>query len=1381
MKRMFRLMMSLLVCILLLQSIPQAFAQPIVSASPTASGIAPEFLNESLFDLRGRAGDAQTWIAGGGYLYWSNCFAAPASIVPNAPQLAATTYLRRWPLSGGSALTLSDVGFCNPNLWAADTSGLYYVLQHGANYNIYRRSTVDPTNAALVYEANSPIVSIALDGGFVYVLRDTILFGYAVYRVPITGGSMGFIGGAGGTSVSNLIAAGDGFYWFADGQLMSMGRDCLGNCIRTLAAENGGQFLTDATLGSVIISGSRHPLWVNGASIRGYRCSFVIGGGSCSNGNGYTAPSDNGDPNNTYRYTPGMLSSDGTFLFWVEEHQRYSPGGGLFPPGFYTTGEGRLMKWRLRSSLVTPDPFDTPQQIACQNCNATYDLRASPTAVANGWVYFSSSRGLSRIRADAPPISWDIAVDGLELTQVIQNMNNDVPMVANKATFARVFGRKLDGPTAMNVRAVLHGSDANGNPLPGSPLQPLNSTQNIMQSNIAMDRSKTASGWLFALPSSWSAAGGATFTAQLDPRGVLNDSNRQNNSRAQAITFTRKAPVCVVAVPVRTSAPAASYNDPGYRRQIDVLRKLYPVSDVWSYHQNDDVAELQARFGIPPWEYGPYELPDDGDKVLQSLWWRDAFSDDPDECDDAGAETHYIGLVHANTPMGNNLGLGRINSAVLYTKLVPASRWGNQDFRDQPFNTLAHELGHNYGRQHINCGSPANTDASYPYNPCMLDSRSLTAASTYFGFEPSLQQVILPNQAQDYMSYGAPYWTSDYTYRALYNRIANRAVQSFAAAGAVIYLSGSVNPGAGTGSLDHAWVFPSNSLSQGMQRKLQQFATTMQLNQVNAQAQSYTIVLFDAAGTELKRETFTPADVADGDPNTAQSFNLAFAAPQAQVARIELRDGSTVLASQQPGNNAPTISILAPAGGESFDNTMTLSWRASDADTSDKLLYTVQYTPDNGRTWQALLTNLPNPGTGDTVSINLRDISDLPASTNTGQIRVAVSDGYNTTLATSQAFSVANHAPEVYISTPASASSFPAGQSVVLQGSAMDIEDGSIGDAALSWTVDGIAIGNGQTAIAAGLAPGNHTASLTARDANGLESSASVNFTIEALAIPLATAPGLDGQCNDTVYEAGSILALQPYADGTQASVQLVRSETDLWLCFSGLKRANGNFASLRIDANNSREATIQADDIEYGFTQDGAVFVRHGSGGREAPAVGSVDSRVNADDNGWSVEARISADTLGGWNHVIGLMLDHNWVHFQGDDYHWPSTSVWNQPSSWASTMLGVMPHLDQVSPNNAAAGSPGILLTLTGSAFQPDATALWNGAARPSTFVSATELQVMVSASDLNAVGTASISVVNSNSIGAASNTLPFFISTKQQEVGSSGWVIFLPAVVK
>lgn len=91
---------------------------------------------------------------------------------------------------------------------------------------------------------------------------------------------------------------------------------------------------------------------------------------------------------------------------------------------------------------------------------------------------------------------------------------------------------------------------------------------------------------------------------------------------------------------------------------------------------------------------------------------------------------------------------------------------------------------------------------------------------------------------------------------------------------------------------------------------------------------------------------------------------------------------------------------------------------------------------------------------------------------------------------------------------------------------------------------------------------------------------------------------------------------------------------------------------------------------------------------------------------------------------------------------------------SSLATAALATVTSL---SPAFVTAGSPALTLAVTGSGFGADSTVLWNGLARPTTFVSANQLTVALSAADLATAGTAQVSV---SSEGAVSPSVAFVI---------------------
>src|SRR5437588_817404 len=73
-------------------------------------------------------------------------------------------------------------------------------------------------------------------------------------------------------------------------------------------------------------------------------------------------------------------------------------------------------------------------------------------------------------------------------------------------------------------------------------------------------------------------------------------------------------------------------------------------------------------------------------------------------------------------------------------------------------------------------------------------------------------------------------------------------------------------------------------------------------------------------------------------------------------------------------------------------------------------------------------------------------------------------------------------------------------------------------------------------------------------------------------------------------------------------------------------------------------------------------------------------------------------------------------------------------------------MPMVSSLTPSSAIAGAAATTVTVNGSGFVSSSVVNWNGAARTTTFVSATELQFLLQASDVASVGSAQISVSNS-----------------------------------
>jgi hypothetical protein len=78
--------------------------------------------------------------------------------------------------------------------------------------------------------------------------------------------------------------------------------------------------------------------------------------------------------------------------------------------------------------------------------------------------------------------------------------------------------------------------------------------------------------------------------------------------------------------------------------------------------------------------------------------------------------------------------------------------------------TFVHEVGHAHGRQHAPCGLfGQQSDRNYPHSDAEIG---------LWGFDLGLKKLVDPaGDSRDMMSYCTPNWISDYTYKALYDRI----------------------------------------------------------------------------------------------------------------------------------------------------------------------------------------------------------------------------------------------------------------------------------------------------------------------------------------------------------------------------------------------------------------------------------------------------------------------------------------------------------------------------------------------------------------------------------------------------------------------------------
>ena len=174
-------------------------------------------------------------------------------------------------------------------------------------------------------------------------------------------------------------------------------------------------------------------------------------------------------------------------------------------------------------------------------------------------------------------------------------------------------------------------------------------------------------------------------------------------------------------------------------------------------------------------------------------------------------------------------------------------------------------------------------------------------------------------------------------------------------------------------------------------------------------------------------------------------------------------------------DNAPSVSVLAPAGGENWQGIETIKWEAEDQD-EDTLSFTILYSPDNGNSWFPVAWSVQ----GESYEVNE---SMLPGG-NEGRIRVIVTDGFNTAEADSEGtFVVPGKPPKIFITRPKANSHFFSGEEITFEGEASDLEDDLIPDASFVWSYGSTVFGEGRN-LSASLPAGLHEVTLTVFDSH---------------------------------------------------------------------------------------------------------------------------------------------------------------------------------------------------------------------------------------------------------------------------------------------------------
>ncbi|HEY3227769.1 MAG TPA: hypothetical protein VGJ87_01030 [Roseiflexaceae bacterium] len=957
---------------------------------------------------------------------------------------------------------------------------------------------------------------------------------------------------------------------------------------------------------------------------------------------------------------------------------------------------------------------------------------------------YSTINELKKVATDVPPVQIDVEALDLEVTQAIQNMKEGFDLVAGHPTVVRGYARLATSAdaTAYLVGATLTGK-LNGQPLPGSPLLPLKSVA-VYATTKQFMRDNSAFTFLFELPESWVkddlplVKDQLTLEMTVNPVGALPENVGANplaNNKVSATALVRHSTrPCLMMIPVRADhMPVLDHEPPGLFTAVARARSLMPLRDfrVFTNYSSTDLEDnwILSENGNSGEGYDMNHSnndpdDDDSDGALSDLDDLDAWSWEWQTCSDL----HWLGMLHPDAPVWFG-GISNRNDNVLLAKINNGAG-----------GIIAHELGHNYGRRHINCGEfPPGADNFdlTPYNPCHLYFTYFPLEATYYGFDffdLNNVQVKRPQDHPDIMSYASHKWPGYVYWLELMTAIPNfdegaslnkmtsqtQAAQIVASAtGDMLYVGGELNLDADTASFNTVYhvpdgVAPPAKMAQSLQA---QQAAALEPQHTAAGA---VIRQLNASDIVLSQTSVMTKELSLHSGGQHRYSFGQYIPLNPQTKKVQLMHDGLVLAERVASSHAPVLTLAAPV----LDNaagTIALSWSASDSD-GDALHALILYSNDDGAHWLPLDKNV----TGLEAKFNTQGL----AGGANARLRLIVDDGFNTAIATSSPFVINKHAPTPAIDGIVEQQRLPYTATTTLYGLASDAEEGSLDGEALTWSLSGPSSRaySGTQVILAGLAPGQYSMTLSAKDSDGMTGAISKHFEVLPAPVPEGNAPALDGLCSDAAYAGAVVVAL----DQAGAQASLIHSGSTLYACFTGLKLGAGstmNVAGLRVDANNSKDAIAQGDDRGFFVDEEGIPFQTVGNGSDMpvtlAPAPGYAAS-VAYNNAGWSAEMRIAEALVGGWGHAAGVLFQYDVINHADNANNWPEGGSYNQPSSWATALFGAEVALGNRAPIANAGGDqihalskPTIIALDSSASYDPDLdsiTPTWSQTAGPS-----------------------------------------------------------------
>ncbi len=783
--------------------------------------------------------------------------------------------------------------------------------------------------------------------------------------------------------------------------------------------------------------------------------------------------------------------------------------------------------------LTLPSPTPTPLSFSVGG-DPLWDP-PRPTGVVFGVPPFTPTP----LPKAGPPVA-DLEAWALEITQGIQNLDNQMPLVEDRLTMVRVYVR-TDAGTMYGVRGFL-AAFRNGQQV-GATLSAEN--QPIAASETGGDRVNLDDSLYFYIPESWVKEGTVTFKAFVyggTVQSVNAEPSTANNYFEEMVDVQQPTSYGLVLWTPHNHlfinkllASPLNFDYVCITTSCwNVLNNTYRLSPVSSVNYiiggylEPDAHVVDPNFGLHNLDWD----------LSGSTGWSD--------------ETAAISALKKEWPIESDQHYGMLDPG------LALCLWADKDtliscnfdgasngdsaigkMRDTPSVTtpwfhnggaiLMHEIGHNFKLGHYNCaGNEASGGGIDPNAPFTVANCSLapTDPAGYYGldvywssFSNTTGPTVIsndpaaaePNLGFPLMGYKQFQYVDAYSYCFMLNvlgvtcnpgsigimganpgrTVAARKPASppaaLQAAAEHILLIGMVDSGSNAAAFNSVARLQNPTAAQ-LETASRNQAETIQAMQTGGLS-GYQITFEGAGG-----ETLAAAPLLDRshphEPTSIFGFSEILPYP-AGTAAIHLTAPNGEHLVTRLVTAPPSVTILTPNEGGTASAPLEIRWEASDPD-GDALTYSLAYSPDNGATWYPLAAQFAS------TSVIIESF-DLLAGSEQGLFRVTALDGVNAASdVTDLPLSIPDGAPMPILASPTANRAYPLNATVILSGSASDREEGMLGDEALAWSsdLDG-ELGSGKLLLLNTLSPGLHAITLTATDSAGNSAQATTYINID--------------------------------------------------------------------------------------------------------------------------------------------------------------------------------------------------------------------------------------------------------------------------------------------